>query len=121
MSGVNSKPDPWPWPAGLDGPTAAPGNHRVLFENDRVRVIETRIRAGETTPVHTHGAPMATYLVSGSHFIRRDENGVVLLDSASIDPPLAVPTVAWSDFLPAHSLENTGPDDLLAIGFEIKD
>ena len=93
----------------------------MLFENDRVRVLETRIRAGETTPIHTHGAPTATYVVSGSNFIRRDEHGAVLLDTKAIDPPFVMPSVAWSDFLPAHSLENTGPEDFLAIGFELKD
>jgi hypothetical protein len=28
------------WPASLDAVAAAPGNHRVLLENDRVRVLE---------------------------------------------------------------------------------
>jgi hypothetical protein len=45
----------WPWPAELDGPIAAPDQHNVLFENDRVRVLETTIRVGEVTPLHTHG------------------------------------------------------------------
>jgi uncharacterized membrane-anchored protein len=27
------------WSASLDAPTAAPKNHRVLFENERVRVL----------------------------------------------------------------------------------
>lgn len=40
----------WPWPAELDGPIAAPDQHRVIFENDRVRVLETTIRSGEITP-----------------------------------------------------------------------
>lgn len=116
-----AKPDPWPWPDALDGPAAAAGNHRVLFENDRVRVLETRIPAGERTPIHTHGAPTATYIISGSSFIRRDEHGAVMLDTKAIDPPFVMPQVAWSDFLPAHSLENTGPEDFVAIGFELKD
>jgi len=29
-----------PWPADLDGPVAAPQQHRVIFENDRVRMLE---------------------------------------------------------------------------------
>ncbi len=35
-----ARPDPWPWPDSLDGPVAAADNHRVLFENERVRVLE---------------------------------------------------------------------------------
>jgi len=116
-----AKPDPWPWPETLDGPIAAADNHRVIFENERVRVLETRIRAGATTPVHTHGAPTVTYIVSGSGFIRRDAEGTVLLDTTKIDPPFVMPPVVWSDFLPAHTLQNTGPEDLVAIGIELKD
>jgi quercetin dioxygenase-like cupin family protein len=59
----------------LDGVIAAPGNHKVLFENDEVRVLETTIAAGEITPLHTHLAPQVMYVVSGSHFVRRDEDG----------------------------------------------
>jgi quercetin dioxygenase-like cupin family protein len=59
----------------LDGVAAAPNNHKVIFENHEVRVIETRIAAGEVTPLHTHLAPTLMYVVSGSHFIRRDEGG----------------------------------------------
>lgn len=115
-----AKPEPWPWPESLDGPAAAPGSHRVLFENDRVRVIETRIRPGETTPLHTHGEPTVTYILSGSHLLRRDELGHVLLDTRADDPPFVMPAVSWNEFLPAHTLENTGPEDFLAIGFELK-
>ena len=60
------------------------------------------------------------YVVSGSHFIRRDEHGAVLLDTSKLDPPFTMPPVLWSDFTPAHTLENTGPDDLLVIGVELK-
>lgn len=114
------RPDPWPWPADLDGPVAAPDNHRVLFENDRVRVLETRIRPGETTPVHTHRRPSVLYIVSGSSFIRRDPSGAVMLDTSRLDPPFVMPKVLWSDFTPAHTLENSGPDELFVIGVELK-
>ena len=36
----------WPWPDSLDALTAARGNHTVLFENDHVRVLQTRILPG---------------------------------------------------------------------------
>ena len=44
----------WTWPDSLDALTAAPESHRLLFENDAVRVLETRIAPGETTLLHTH-------------------------------------------------------------------
>lgn len=115
------RPDPWPWPDALDGPVAAGENHRVLFENDRVRVLETRIRPGAITPVHTHRLPSVLYVLSGSSFVRRDPAGAVMLDTSELDPPFVMPPVLWSDFTPAHTLENTGPDELLVVGVELKD
>ena len=65
----------------LDGVAVAPANHHVLFENDEVRVLEITIAAGTTTPVHTHRAPTVLYKLSGSHFVRRDDQGETLFDS----------------------------------------
>jgi mannose-6-phosphate isomerase-like protein (cupin superfamily) len=104
----------------LDGVVAAPDHHRVLFENEVVRVIETTIRAGDTTPIHTHLAPTTMYVVSGSHFLRRDPDGAVLLDTRS-DPAFVLPQVMYSPGTPAHTLENTGSDDLVVIGVELLD
>ena len=56
----------------LDGVVAAPDHHKVIFENEAVRVLEVTIRAGDTTPLHTHLRPTLNYVVSGSHLIRRD-------------------------------------------------
>jgi len=39
----------WPWPPDLDGPIAAPDQHKVIFENDRVRVLE--VQQGLPVPV----------------------------------------------------------------------
>ena len=104
----------------LDGVVAAPDHHRVLFENEVVRVIETTIRAGDATPVHTHLAPTAMYVLSGSSFVRRDPAGAVMLDTRA-DPAFVLPQVMYSPGTPAHTLENTGPDDLVVIGVELLD
>jgi hypothetical protein len=103
----------------LDGVTAAPGNHSVLFENDQVRVIETRIAAGELTPLHTHLAPTVMYVLSGSHFIRRDENGATMVDTRAT-PDFVLAKVSYSAGTPRHTIENTGDDELHVIGVELK-
>ncbi|MBI2763705.1 MAG: hypothetical protein HYX54_08170 [Chloroflexi bacterium] len=113
--------DPWPWPESLDGPTAAPDHHRVLWENDRVRVLETTISPGDTTPLHTHRAATVMYVVSGTSFIRRDPDGVVMLDTRAMNPPFVMPRVLWSEGNGAHTLENAGADPLIVIGVELKD
>lgn len=104
----------------LDGAIAAPDHHRVIFENDAVRVLETTIRAGDTTPLHTHLTPTVMYVISGSHFIRRDERGATLLDTRA-DPDFVLPRVMYSAGTPRHTLQNTGPDDLVVIGVELLD
>ena len=97
---------------------AAPGIHTVLFENDEVRVFETRIAVGERTPLHTHLAPTVNYVISGSHFTRRDEAGEVALDTRAV-PGFAMPRVLWSDTLGRH-LENGGDDPIVIIGVELR-
>ncbi len=103
----------------MDGAIAAPDHHKVLFENDAVRVLETTIRAGDVTPLHTHLTPTVLYVVSGSHFIRRDEHGGTMLDTRA-DPDFVLPRVQYAPPTPRHTLENTGADDLVVIGVEVK-
>ena len=47
---------PWPWSQTMDALLAAPASHRVLLENDRVRVLEVVIEPGAREPEHTHQA-----------------------------------------------------------------
>jgi len=97
---------------------AAPDHHKVIFENDLVRVLETTIRAGDITPLHTHLTPTVVYVISGSHFIRRDEHGTTVFDTRA-DPDFALPRVLFQAPTPRHTLENTGSDDLVVIGVEL--
>jgi predicted metal-dependent enzyme (double-stranded beta helix superfamily) len=103
----------------LDGIAADPEHHTVLFENDEVRVIETRIAPGELTPLHTHLAPTVMYVVSGSHFIRRDEHGGTMVDTRAT-PDFCLASVSYSAGTPRHTIENTGEDALVVIGVELK-
>ncbi len=103
----------------LDGVVAAPDHHKVIFENDAVRVLEVTIRVGDRTPLHTHLTPTLLYVKSGSHFVRRDEHGQMLLDTRS-DPEFRMPPVIYTATSPRHTLENTGSDDIVMIGVELK-
>ena len=103
----------------LDGVTVAPNNHKVIFENDEVRVLETTIAAGEITPFHTHLKPTVMYVLSGSHFIRRDENGETVVNTRAI-PDFVLPKVLFAESTPRHTIENTDTKDLVVIGVELK-
>ena len=45
------------WDPSLDAAVAAPANHKVLFENDRLRVLEVILEPQEEEPVHHHRWP----------------------------------------------------------------
>ncbi len=104
----------------LDGPIADPEHHRVVFENDHIRVLETIIPVGERTPLHTHLAKHLMVASSGSHFIRRDAGGAVVFDTRATEPPAVIKPIDWSDGTPAHTLENTGEDVIHVTAIELK-
>jgi hypothetical protein len=60
MDRMTSKPGTWPWRDTLDAVVAAPGSHRVVFENERTRVLEVRIGTGQREPTYTHRWPSVT-------------------------------------------------------------
>ena len=81
----------WPWPDSLDALIAAPKHHKLVLDNERVRVLDTHIPAGDFVPVHTHRWPGVYYTISGAHFVRRDEKGNVLLDTRIHPMPVGEP------------------------------
>jgi mannose-6-phosphate isomerase-like protein (cupin superfamily) len=103
----------------LDALNVAPDNHRVLFENDRVRILDTNVSPGAATPVHAHEWPAALYVLSWSDFVRRAEDGTVLADSRGRSPP-ELGSGFWIEPLPPHSVENVGSTDLRIIAVEVK-
>ena len=108
------------WPDSLDALAAAPETHRLLFDNDAVRVLETRIAAEETTQVHTHRWPGILYVVSFAHFVRRDGEGAVLVDTRKAGTLPQPGTALWSEALPPHTLENVDTSEIRVISVELK-
>lgn len=107
-------------PDDLDAVAAAPDHHKVLFEDDRVRVLETLIRPGEETAVHTHVWSGVLYVIGWSACIRTDEHGMVMMDSVrdgvSHAPGTAIPAAP----IPLHALRNVGIGNIHVILTEFK-
>jgi len=104
----------------LDAVSAAPEHHRVLLENEFVRVLDTRIEPGQTTKLHTHQWPASHYVLSWSDVVRRDEQGNVTLDSR-VTPVRREPGEAvWSGPMEAHTLENVGMGTVHIVSVEVK-
>jgi len=53
----NNASDPSTWDPAFDAVTAAPKNHKVVFENDRLRVLEVTLESGEEEALHHHRWP----------------------------------------------------------------
>jgi hypothetical protein len=104
----------------LDAMTAAPDHHEILLENERVRVLDTRLGPGESTPVHAHRWPATLYVLGWSDFVRHDPDGKVILDSRSSGMKPAIGTALWSGPLQPHFVENVGDRELHIIAVELK-
>ena len=109
------------WPEALDALVASSNHHELLLEDERVRVVRTRVPPGERTAVHTHRWSGVLHVVSWSQFIRRDAEGNVLVDSR-LNPSLqSPPAVMWAAALPPHTFENVGDVEFNVITIELKD
>lgn len=89
-----------------------PDLYRVLFENERVRVLEYTDQPGEKSVEHAHPDSV---MVTLSDFRRR-----LSADGRTVDVELASGLARW---LPAqtHSGENTGATPTHAIFVELKE
>jgi hypothetical protein len=110
-----------PCPDSLDAIVAAPAHHQLLLEDERVRVLHTRIPAGDVVPLHTHRWGGVAYLQSFSHFIRRGERGEILFDSRQAGDAPKIPCAQWMQPLPPHTVENLGPLEISILIIELKD
>lgn len=54
---ITDQTDPAQWDPKLDAVIAAPANHKVVFENDRLRVLEVILESDEEEPTHHHRWP----------------------------------------------------------------
>jgi hypothetical protein len=69
---VYGKGNPADWPKDKDALIAAPRNHKILLENDRVRVLDVTVAPGEVEAVHSHRWPSVLYFMAAGDFIDRD-------------------------------------------------
>jgi hypothetical protein len=94
------------WPKELDAVIAAPKNHKIILENDKVRVLEVTVLPGETEVIHHHQWPSVMHLTQAEKFIDRDENGNVILDSRKRKEQPSLPLTFYKGPQAAHYVEN---------------
>ena len=104
----------------LDAVAAAPEYHKVLLETDAVRVLETLIRPGEETAMHTHVWGGHLYILRWSDAIRYDGERNVIMDSKAQGINPAPGAAVHAAPFPLHSLKNVGDRDIHVILTELK-
>lgn len=107
--------DRW-WTSENDALAAAPQNHKLLFENDEVRVLEVTVRPGVREPLHAHRYPSVLYYISAAH-MKEHSPGITPIDH----PRKQDGAVVFLPIGPPHQMENletTKP--LRAIRVELK-
>ena len=108
-----------PWTA-LDAVAAAPGNHRVLLENERVRVLEITVAPGEREPVHAHCLPGVSYVMYEGKYRDYDAQGKLLSEGKESPPESQFPTTSWTEPVAPHSFENLDTKPVRSLHIEFK-
>jgi mannose-6-phosphate isomerase-like protein (cupin superfamily) len=103
---VYGKGNPADWPASQDAVAAAPRNHKVLLETDKVRVLDVTVAPGEVEAVHMHRWPSVLYVIEAGDFIDRDGSGKVIFDTRTVKTPFTFPLTMYKEPEAPHSVEN---------------
>lgn len=107
----------------LDAVVAAPRNHRVLLDNEQVRVLQVEVAPGETEPVHAHQWPSVLHIQSAQpavdiSYAMRDGR---MVETGRRNLPTGTPPPAiWVPRQEAHSVKNLGSAPYRLLRVELK-
>jgi quercetin dioxygenase-like cupin family protein len=97
----------------LDPVAISPQLYTIRFENDRVRVLEYRLKAGGKEPMHSH--PPGVVFALADATVR-----TTLPDGTVVAYPSHAGDVLWRDAV-THSAENVGTTEAHYYAVELKD
>lgn len=97
-----------------DQPDLSQVGHRVLFENERVRVWQVHLTPGETQPMHRHDLPYVVVSISGAI------NVIETVDGTLIDAPEPTGGVVYREPGATHTLTNVGETVYVGRVIELK-
>jgi hypothetical protein len=110
-----------PWPDSLDAVAAAPGNHKVLLENEHVRVLDVTVQPGEREPLHAHCRSSVMYIMHEGLYRDYDSRGQLLEAVEIAPPPSTYPMTLWLDPQAPHSVHNLDPSPTRLLRVELKE
>ena len=110
-------------PASLDAVAAAPNSHRVLLEDDKIRVLRVEVAPGVTEPVHDHRWPSVMYFEQPqqiTYITYKLINGKLVETERFDAPAFAKSQTVRGDPEGLHAITNRGSAPFVAIRIEFK-
>ncbi len=96
----------------IDPVEVSPNNYKVVSEDERFRVLEMNLPAGQKDEVHSHPSEVVYFITGGKAKIHLPDGQVV---EADIPDGHVMSNEAWT-----HQVENVGSSDIKAIIVESK-
>jgi len=90
----------------------APEIHKVLFENDRIRMLKVTVKPGDTVPLHTNPENV-NYILQGGTLRFTNPDGST--QDVELTAGQVIPAPVGS-----HAVENIGDTEVQTIGVELK-
>ena len=113
------KSSAWPWPASMDAVVAAPKNHKVLYEDDRIRILDVTVLPSEKENVHDHPWP-SVLIIDYPRKIRDTYSDGTVVERDSPSPQTPIPIVERMAPQPPHSVENLDTETMHLYRVELK-
>jgi beta-alanine degradation protein BauB len=90
----------------------APDKYKVIFNNDKVRVLDVRLKPGEKSPMHSH----PNYIV---YALNSSTVKFTSKDGKTTDFKTKAGQCVWRD-AESHAVENAGKTETHVLNIELK-
>jgi beta-alanine degradation protein BauB len=90
----------------------SPDEYKVLVNNDKVRVLDVRLKPGDKSPMHSH-PDRVSYILSGSTV------KITSKDGKTTEAKTKAGQCVWHK-AESHAVENTGKTEVHVIEMELK-
>jgi predicted metal-dependent enzyme (double-stranded beta helix superfamily) len=110
-------------PESFDAVTAAPKSHRVLLEDDAVRVLRVEVAPGQVEPIHDHRWPSVMYFQQPqpiTYIVYKLVNGRPVEVEHMDAPAFEAGKTVRGEPEGLHAVRNRGSKPFVAIRIEFK-
>ena len=97
----------------ISSESSAESFYKVLLENDRVRVLDVRVKPGKKLPMHSHPAYLVYALTP--HKVR-----ITFSDGKTKEVKIKAGEVLWSEGM-SHAVDNIGTTEASVLNIEFKE